>query len=270
MSRPTIRRHHRLVVLPAILCAALMGCSKEPTPPEVTAELEDLLEKADTERPGATVERLKDFRLIYQQYDVVDRVDDEIDRLRDLVKGRYHEAREIAREGDFDRAEAILLDLSAHFPETQDGRSAEDHLAYDFYRGKAQWLMAHQRWEDAGKAVEPLVDRDLTPSQRKEVESILDSAQFAGTTRRQATLTQLRVASMHIVRYLSQTYAELGRYPSQLTRSDVEEWDPMGSRSELRELSSIESYLATEQGYEFTAVGAQGQSIHVVDGVIEE
>ena len=66
-------------------------------------------------------------------------------------------------------------------------------------------------------------------------------------------------------------YAEEGSYPSQLSLSDVEKWDPVGSRSVLRALSAIEGYEQTDRGYSFTAVSAQsGHRIRVVDGDIVE
>ena len=71
--------------------------------------------------------------------------------------------------------------------------------------------------------------------------------------------------------YLQMMYAEEGRYPSQLSLADVEEWDPFGSRSILRALSAIESYEQTDRGCSFTAVSARGEHrIRVVDGVIED
>jgi hypothetical protein len=64
---------------------------------------------------------------------------------------------------------------------------------------------------------------------------------------------------------------EEGRYPSQLSLSDVGEWDPVGSRSILRALSAIESYEQTDDRYSFTAVSARNEHrIRVVDGLIEE
>ena len=260
----------RFIVLATIMSAAVIGCSKpQPTPPEVTAEFEALLEGVDVERPGASVARLNAFMERNRQYDVVTRVEEEIVRLRYLADGRYHQAREIAREGDFDRAEAMLQDL-AQLPETSDGESAKEHLEFDFYFGKAQWLMVRQRWEESGEVARLLLDRDLTRAQKDQLETILDNAGHVGAARSQAVRAQAQAACRQLTIYLEMQYAEEGQYPSRLTLSDVEEWDPMGSRSILRHLSSIENYQPTDQGYEFTAVSAGKQHrIRIVDGRIE-
>jgi hypothetical protein len=66
-------------------------------------------------------------------------------------------------------------------------------------------------------------------------------------------------------------YAEEGQYPSAFSLADVEEWDPMGSRSIRRALSAIEDYHPTDRGVSFTAVTVGGQHrIRVTDGTIGE
>ena len=101
------------------------------------------------------------------------------------------------------------------------------------------------------------------------METLLDNA---GTVAHaQATRAQAQAACRHLVIYLEMSYAAEGRYPARLSLADVEEWDPVGSRSILRSLSAIESYDQTDQGYSFTAVSAQGEHrIRIVDGDIEE
>ena len=105
------------ILVAMVLSAAVIGCSRsQPTPPEVEAELRALLETVDQETPGASLARLTEFRKEYSRYDIVTEIDGEIDRLRSVADGRYHEARELAREGDFDRAEGMLEDLATHLP----------------------------------------------------------------------------------------------------------------------------------------------------------
>ena len=265
-------RPRSFIVASIVLSAAVLGCSKsQPTPAEVAAEFLALLETVDEERPGASVARLTEFMNANSRYEIVAEVESEIDRLRSLADGRYHEAREIAREGDFDRAEGMLQDLATHLPETSAGESAKEHLGFDFYLGQAQWLMVRQRWEEGSEVVRPLLERDLTRAQREQVETILDGAGVVGAAHSQAERAQTRAATRNLVIYLETMNAEEGAYPSQLSLSDVEKWDPIGSRSILRTLSAIEDYQRTDRGYSFVAVSAGKQHrVRVVDGTIEE
>jgi len=265
-------RPRPVVCVVLALAVAVMACSRpQPTPPQVDAEFEVLLEGVDLERPGASASRLTDFLETCRTYEISAEVEDEIDRLRSLADGRYHEARDLARDGEFDRAEAILEDLATHLPETADGESAKEHLEFDFYLGKAQWLLVRQRWEDSAGVARRLSDRDLTREQQEQVETILDRAGHVGAARSEAVRFQARAACRHLLILLEMSYAEEGQYPSQLSLSDVDEWDPAGSRSVLGALSSIEDYQPTDRGVSFTAVSAgSGHRIRVVDGAIEE
>lgn len=265
--------HPRGPVLVAIvLSAAVIGCWKaRPTPPEVDAEFRALLEAETDERPGASVARLAEFRKKHGKYDIATEVDSEVDRLRSVAGDSYHKAREFAREGDFDRAEGILEDLATHLPETPDGESAREHLSFEFYFGKAQWLMVRQRWEESGEVARLLLERDLTRTQKDQVETILDSAGHVGAARSQAERSQARAACRQLVIFLEMMSMEEGRYPSRLSLSDVEAWDPHGSRLALRVLSAIEDYKQSDRGYSFVAVSSENQDrIRVVDGIIEE
>jgi hypothetical protein len=255
-----------------IMSAVIIGCSKpQPTPPNVDAEFRALLETMDEEFPGASAARLTEFMKANSNYEIVTEVEREIERFRSFADGRYHAARQLARDGDFDRAEAMLVDLATHVPETADGESAKEHLAFDFYIGKAQWLMVRQRWEESGAVARLLLERDLTRAQQEQVEAILDGAGHVGAAYSQAERAQTRAATRHLVIYLETMNAEEGQYPSRLTLSDVEQWDPVGSRSILRALSAIENYQRTDRGFSFTAVSTEGRHrIRVVDGAIEE
>lgn len=253
------------------LSVAVTGCSTpRPTPPEVHAAYRALLDSLDHDRPAASATRLTDFMKANSRYQIATEIESEIDRLRTLAEGRYHEARELARKGDFDRAEAMLEDLAIHLPETSDGESAKGHLAFDFYLGKAQWLMVRQRWEESRAVARPLLERDLTPAQQDQVEAILDAAGHADAALSQAERLEARAACRQLVILLETRYVEEGQYPSRFSLADVKEWDPYGSRSVLRALSAIEGYRRTDRGYSFVAVSNRTQHrIRVVDGAIE-
>jgi len=205
-----------------------------------------------------------------EQFDIVSEVEAEIDRVRALAEGRYRDARDLAREGDFARAEEMLQDLAIHLPETSDGARAGEHLTFDFYNGKAQALMVLERWEEAGEVARPLLDLDLTPAQETQIQTMLDAVSNVVTAYSMATRTQAMVDTRLVVMFLELTYQEEGQYPRSLALSDIAEWDPIGSRSMLRRLSAIEDYTYTDSSYAFTTVSAAEQHrIRVVDGVAE-
>ena len=255
----------------AALMAAFVGCSEPlPTPPSVDAEYRALLQSVDEELPGRSVKQLTDFMIANREFDIITEVEREIGRLRELAEGQYRIARDLARAGDFDRAEEILEDLAVHFPKAEVGESAGEHLAFDFYYGKAQALAALERWEEVEEVARALLDRDLTAAQEKRIQATLDAVSTVGAAYSRANRAQAMIDTRLIVIYLEMTYAEEGQYPSRLSLSDVAEWDPVGSRSMLRTLSAIEDYAHDEASYSFTAVSADEQHrVRVVDGVIE-
>ena len=265
-------RLRSITLVALVLSAPALGCSKShPTPAEVDAEFRTLLATVDEQFPGESAARLTEFMNANRKYDIVTEVEREIARLHSLADGRYHEARELAREGDFDRAEGMLHDLATYLPDTPDGESATQYLGFDFYLGKAQWLMVRQRWEESREVARPLLERDLTVAQKDQVEAILDAAGHVDAAYAQAERAEARAACRQLVILLETRYVEEGQYPSRLTLADVKELDPYGSRSVLRALSAIEGYQQTDRGYSFTAVSARKQHrIRVADGTIEE
>ncbi len=131
--------------------------------------------------------------------------------------------------------------------------------------------MVRQRWEEGAEVARPLLDRDLSLAQREQVETILDNAGHVSAVRSQAMRAQAQAACRHILILLETMYAEEGQYPSQLSLAELEEWDPAGSRSIRRALSSIADYHPTDHGVSFTAVSAgQQHRIRIIDGTIEE
>jgi len=273
-------RSHILVVTVAALTAALIGCAGDessetartvvPTPPAVREEFHALLETVDENRPGASVESLQAFLVANRYFMIADTVEYEIQYFRAAADGRYHVAREMAREGEFALAEHILQDL-ALMPDTPDGENAVKHLKFDFYFGKAQWLMIRQRFPESAVVARALLERDLTPSQADQVEAILDNAGNFDAALGQAELHSAQSACRQLGIMLATMYVEEGVYPNQFTLSDVERWDGYGYKSITRGLSSIENYRATQRGYSFEAVSAQGRHrLRVVDGDIQD
>ena len=241
-----------------------------PSPPEVQAEFFALLESADPEYPGANAEKLRAFLREYLAYDIADTVLIELERQRAAASGRYHAARELARQGQFTRAQKILEDLAYHLPETPDGVSAREHLQFDFDMAKAKWLMVRQRFAECEAVARSLLQRDLTPNQLAQVEEILDSVSFVAAAQKQAERSSAENACRQLRVVLANQFVEMGGYPSRLTLDDLEKLDPYTSRDIRRALSAIEDYRANRDGYSFVAVSALGNHrIRVVDGEIQ-
>jgi hypothetical protein len=58
-----------------------------------------------------------------------DTVKSDITRYRSIASGRYHEARDLARKGEFERAERILKDLAQFLPDTKAGTASASWTA---------------------------------------------------------------------------------------------------------------------------------------------
>lgn len=253
------------------LAVLLLGCGgPKETPPEVEAEYRELLEGLDEELPGAAAARLQAFRERNDSYTVASEVDAEIERLRSQAAGRYHQARELAREGAFDRARILLEDLAIHLPDTADGESAKEHLEGEFDLNQAQWLASRQRWKESEQVARSALQRGVRQPYAGQLESMLDNAAVVDAARSVAERTQGAAACRQAMILLEVQMAEDGEYPRTFSLADVEAYDPVGSRGVRRSLSAIEGYRPTSSGYDLVCVGADGRSrIRVVDGNLE-
>jgi hypothetical protein len=265
-SRPLIA-----CVLIAALAGLVCGCDREkaPTTPEVQARYHALLDTLDADAPGAAVNYLGIFLREAAKYQVADSVQIEMNRFRAATEGRYHEARSLAREGEFDRAERMLEDL-ARLPDTPDGESAINHLKFQFYIEQAKWLLIHQRFAESKVVAQELLKRDLNRFQVDEVEQILDYTGHANSALEMTSLQDARNACRQLIVLLANVYINDGSYPTTLSISDLDRLDPYGSRSIASKLSSIEDYHASQDNYSLVAVGKGGQRFRIVDGQLEE
>jgi len=266
-----------LTLIVAAVASALIGCtaveetppSSQPTPPEVAQQFSTLLDSLDEDRPGASAASLGSFLQQNIGYEIADTVKIEIEYYRSLTEGRYHEAREMARQGLFDRAERILVDL-ARLPDTPDGESAREHLEFDFYFGRAQWLWLRQRFSESAAVAKSLLERDLTSHQMDQVETMLDNVGHVDAALAHAERANAEAACRQLIVMLAQEYIEKGQYPARLSLADVERWDVYFARSIRRGLDAIESYRMANDSYSFLAVSSGGRHrIRVVDGEIQ-
>lgn len=254
------------------LAASLFGCTGEraSTPREVEVQFHSLLDSLDQDSPGASVAALEAFVHQYGDYDIADTAQVEIDRFRAETEDRYHEARELARDGDFDRAEHILVDLADHLADTPDGENAQRFLEFEFYFSKAKWMMVHQRFEECGAVARELLEGDLTAYQSEQVEMILDNVGYANTAVSMSERANAQNACRQLSMMLTQRFVEEGLYPQSLSLSDVEDWESYSSESIIRGLSAIEDFKTSTHTFSFVGVSSSGRHrIRVEDGRIE-
>ncbi len=101
LSKHGIPFFSNLLMFIAVVCMAIFpGCiGKRATPDEVLKNYELLKADFDEDAPGEFIEKLKIFRDRYAKFHISTTASQEISRLQALVKGRFHFARELAREG---------------------------------------------------------------------------------------------------------------------------------------------------------------------------
>ncbi|MDH3217556.1 MAG: hypothetical protein OEN01_14945 [Candidatus Krumholzibacteria bacterium] len=258
----------RFLIVP-VLFSIVIGCAKDkaPTPPAVTVHFYALLDSLANDPSGTSVERLKAFLRKNEGYEIADTVQAELDRFRSSVTGQYHEARELARQGQFHLAESILKDLTEHFADTPDGEKATRYLEFEYDFGKAQWFLMHQRYEECETVARALLDRDLTAFQADQVETVLDNVGHVDAALSQSERASAKNACRQLSIVLEIQHGEEGRYPSSLSLSDMRR----RGGAPLRGLSAIEGYKATKHGFSFVGVSAKGRHrIRVVNGQIQD
>jgi hypothetical protein len=267
MKRPG----HILHTLATVVALSIFGCDREtqPTPPELQARFEALRDSLGTDTPGASTARLTGFLNEAQRYQIADSVRAEIKAHLAAVDGRYHTARELARDGKFDEAEVILADL-ALLPDTDGGKSARQHLEVDFYMEKARWLLVRQRFDEVKVVASDLLKRDLNRFQRDEVERLLDYTGHGNAAMDMVSRQKARDACKQLIIFVANIYINDGYYPSSLSIADLKERDPYSSQFIVSAISSIENYSATQDHYTLTAVGKSGERFLVIDGNIQD
>ncbi len=260
--------YHR-IFLAAVLFSLCACAQKSPTPENVSTRYHDMLDTLDANAPGASVRVLEAFRAENQTYDVVDSVDYQIAARRGAMHGRYAQARELARDGDFARAEDMLQDL-ALAPGTEDGASAKQHLEFAFYLEKTKWLLVRQRFEEAEAVARMLQARDLDRFQRDQVEQVLDYVSNVDGAMQMGEQAKAQSACRQLIVLLASVFAEEGRYPETFALADVERLGSGGAFLITNQLSSIEDYRTWDDKYALTAVAKNGERFKIVNGTIEE
>ncbi len=236
-------------------CALLVSaCAADrDTPAAVTKEYERLKGELDQDTIGESIQRLEAFRKANEQYRIAATVAEDVTRLSEQARGRFHMARELARGPELSRAEKILNDLATSLPDTDDGRMAREFMQFDFHMLKASLLMNEGRLAEADQTVRQLLGTKLDAARASQVERVLDAIHTSAVAALENGCRLLRVS-------LEAARAEQGQYPSALSLDNLPLRNP-GLESEIAaSLSSIESYQPTRDGFSFIAVGKDGKT----------
>src|SRR5688572_11348475 len=254
---------------PIILCLMLAACEAQrtSTPAEMTTRYHALVDTLSFDRPGTSAAALTSFLAEAKQYDIADSVETKIPIYRGATWGRYHGARELARHGEFDRAEEILKDLT--LVDTEDGKSATEHLAFDFYMEKAKYLLVRQRVDDARAVAEYLLTRDINRFQRNQAEQVLDVSGHIDGAMSMVESQKVVGACKQLIVLFATRYADNGYYPPTFDLTDLEQLDGYSKSSIIAAISRIESYSATQDHYTLVALGTDGRRYTIDNGELK-
>jgi hypothetical protein len=244
------------LILGGILLACLSACvPRETTPPEVEQAYRELKDTLDPDLPGASIRRLEEFREQNAKYAIAPEVRREIRLLQNGAEKAYLKARDLAREGDFERAAAMLEDLAGNLPESKPGKQSKEFLDFEFDYLKATRLTMQGRPQEAGALMKEVLKRPLTEVQMVAALRLLDGVSTAGQALDMARLQSLKASGRSLQVLLRSLFAENDRYPARLTL-DSPEIAYLGEGGAFRDIvGAIEGYAASGEKFSFILVG---------------
>lgn len=256
-----------LIAVLAVLVAA-HGCRRPvETPQEVAHAYSALLASLDASRPGDSVARLQNFATRYAAYPIAQTVAADITPWRRQLEPAYLKARDLARDGRFDEAQTILVDL-AQLQDEPAGRMAREFLSFEFHQLKASQLLVKGDTAAARAAGGELRKLPLNEGQRASAERLLDSVGLVDGANRMTRTTALQSAARMIQVALHGSFAEEGRYPELLDMASPVLAN-LRATGVLSPVARIDNY--TSKGDEFSLIvsGADGQRIRVTHTGLE-
>lgn len=264
---------HAQTILIVVGCGlAVSGCmATKATPKEVTEQYAQLKSGLDEDALGASIEKLEAFRREHAAYDIATSVAKDIAALRAGEEGRFHKARELAREGEFTRAEKIMRDLVRCYGDTDEGRMAREFMQFEFFMFKANRLMMDRTLDEAETTLKELVTRKLTPEQTQQAERLLDAISNVRSSMAMANAAQMKNACRMLQVLLHRHQVENDSYPEELSLDDLG-FAPRSAQDRIKKsLSAIEDYEVTDEGFRFVAVGKSGRSrLRITESEIKE
>jgi hypothetical protein len=265
-------RHSLLLLLAISVVLSSPGCEKRAeTPPDVTQAYNKLLSSLDPSAPGASVARLQGFARQNSRYAISSSVEIEVEAWRNRLEEAYLKGRDLAREDQFDRAEAILKDLAENLQNERAGRLAREFLAFEFHYMKASRLLLKGDTAAAEAVARDLMQKHLTEEQMVATQRLLDSVSTAGLGLGMTRMTSLRSAARSLQVFLHSYYAEQGQYPKALTLEGPEIASLRNSGSFSGIVSTIEDYATAQDGFSLVITGRDSrQRLRVTQSTIEE
>jgi hypothetical protein len=260
--------HHRLLPILVLLVLASSACeTRRTTPVEVQAAYADLVATLQPAEPGFAVLRLEAFARRNANYDIVLEVERTAGEWRQRLQPAYLNARELARQGQFDLAETILKDL-ALLPGEAAGAQAIDFLAFDFYKLKASRLLVTGDSEGAATAARGLLGQAKGSDEMAAAQQLLDLAAVAELGARMTRMTALQSSARALHVFLLSSYADNGHYPPRLSLDDPE-LSYLRDTGSLRAIERLEDYRSTADTFSVIVVGKNGQRLRVTNTAVE-
>jgi len=257
-----------LLLAGTLACEAFVGCdSRVPAPPDVRAEHAELVASLDESAPGLAVLRLQEFARRRERYAPALGVQHDIARCQALLEPAYRRARDLARDGAFDEAERVLVDL-ALVPDEPAGRLSRDFLAFEFHKLKASRLLVAGDAEGAETAARQALARPLGDEQMAAAQQMLDMAALAKLGAEMTRTTALQSAARTVQVCLVSYYAEYGRYPERFTLDDPVLEMARATRT-LDVVARFEDYRADTETFSLIVVGRSGARFLVTDRTVE-
>ncbi len=254
--------HRRLVscLLACALAAGACEARRSATPEERTSQAA-LNASLEQERPGLSLLRLQDFARRHADSSIAADTEQEMQRWRDLLRPAYLRARDLARRGEFDEAQAVLSDL-ALVPEEPEGRLAREFLAFEFHKLKASRLLVTGDTAGAGQAARALLAQPLGDQEMHAAQQLADVAALAELGARMTRTSAFQSAARTLQVFLHGFYADNGAYPERLSL-DLPELSQMRDAGALRAIAAIESYAATTDTFSLIVVGHGGERLRL-------
>jgi hypothetical protein len=219
----------------------------------------------DADAPGPAWRQLRRFGEQNKAYKVSTLALQDVSRIEAQAKERYLRARELARQGEYERAEKMLLDLVECFRLTPGGGPAAEFLRFEYPVLKANQLILHKQVDAAEQVLKEVQKHELSEEEMAIVERMLDGVSVASGALAQSRMAMLMSECRGIQVFLRSYFAEHDRYPETLTLQFLASDQGAGLRNLPRMVSAIEDYASSGAGFSFVAVGADGRSRVVVN-----
>jgi hypothetical protein len=250
------------LLLPALLSGPSCGLFSQ-TPPEVARAYAQLLGGLDPARPGSAVARLQEFGRRNRAYSIAATVDKDLGPWKGQLEPAYRRARDLTREGRFDEAQAILVDL-AQLPEEPAGRMAQQFLSFEFHQLKASQLLLKGDTAGARAAATELRNLPLDETKRPEAESLLDSVGMVDSAVRMTRTTAFQSAARSIHVALISSFMDEGRYPETFNL-DSPVLANLRNTGLLRTVSTVTDYVVKGDEFSLIVTGQNGERMRITN-----